>query len=199
MNLAQQLPCASNKSFFARRGFTAWLLPVAGVLLSVSAIPAQSMLKFPPTGTLVLAERTSVSHYRVAAIFSVPVKSTAVLRARGQFPELQVQSFSNQDFVVVTTTIAIRRDRNLPEAGRLDRDGCGLPPFPKQDQFRLEGACSFERGGNALHKRMIAARDKQLLHLFSITYRQGFSDQADRIVTGLRFRAPHFDTVTESP
>lgn len=165
------------------------MLLLAPLLLAPARF-AEGLIVIPPGKTLDLDERQQFAHYRIAARFVIPKASLARLRARGNFPELELRSRDSDDFSITATTIAIRRHKNLPEAGRKDRNGCGFPTFPGDAEFRVEGVCDFVLGGNKLRKRMIIARSRDLLHIFSATYRAEREAELAGMFSGLQFTDP---------
>ena len=148
------------------------------------------MLTFRAGAVLNLPENTRFAHYRVSARFTIPGAAAARLRARGTFPELELRAVADENFVVTATSLALRRHRNLARSGRRDRNGCGFPPFPDASVFRVEGVCDFVLGGNPLRKHMTVARNGELLHLFSVTYRPELEGKIRGMLAGLQFSTP---------
>ena len=170
--------------------------PKTGTVLLAFLLPAAHFsapdppIAFTGTRPLNLAAGTRFLHYRVAARFALPLMSVARLRSRGAFPELEVHAVDNDDFVIITTTLALRRHRNLARAGRRDRNGCGFPPLPDAEKSRVEGVCDFLLSGNHLRKRMTLAREGDLLHVFSATYRAELETAMAQMLADLNFAAP---------
>lgn len=151
---------------------------------------ADPLLRFSRGGTLELPAGQVFSHYRVAARFTIPAPALARLRSRGAYPELELTPRYGDDFVILTTTLALRRSRGLPEAAGLDRSGCGIGQLPPGETFRVEGVCDLVLAGNPLRKRITIAREGPLLHVFSVTYRRESEAKLAPLLSSLRFQKP---------
>ena len=166
----------------------------AGGLFSQSA-PERVYLKLPRKGEVMLNPGTVFKHYRFALQFTLPVKSKATIRGRGNFPMVEIQPHESPRYYILHTSFRIRRKAGARKILNNIFAPCLLPDFPETDG-QVEASCRAEIGLNRLERRIRLIRKGKLLHLFYITYRLAEADLASRIVnsietnTGFYYKEP---------